>query len=305
MRVALLLGLCLCTASCCVPGVAVASPDEPFASEIQYTGELLASLQGYGDQMQSGKLRLRTEAEFLEQKSDNFIEELDVWFDGVRSRVEQRVVRSFSADEPSATTEVCRVFDGERVVETTPPELGYVHVAVVQDLPDLPSYTGLGNAGPLYLYAIGPSFNRSTSVKADIARSGGQVVSREEVSGLVCWHMSAPEVAGRGWQLTRSWWIGPSADRAVVQYSELITWTEGPTQQKETLHTVSEWLESAPDVWLPKVVTRRVLIQPRGGQEKLARVDTTKLLAAAANIAIEDTVFELELPEGTTERPFR
>lgn len=269
--------------------------DEPVAGSVD-TAAVVEYANDYSHQVSSGRLLLRTDAVFLDDERSNFVREVEVWFDGVRARVEQRVERGDASPFAGNLEEHWIVFDGEKVVSTAPPEFRSALVTVPKYLSEVARY--LGGVPPTISDLIHPAFNHYLALGDLIESFGGQVVGEQEVGQLPCLWLTTPPHSGGGAQTVRSWWLAPSKGYAPAQYSEDITWpTKGSA--KRNVHTVEEWTQASDGIWIPKLVTKRVYVQTAGGDEELRRVDKTEVLSVALNMAVPDEVFDLDLPETT------
>ncbi len=254
---------------------------------------VLRRADDYSQHVTAGRLMLRTESRFLDDERHNSVTEVEVWFDGVRSRVEQR-------RQAARTEEVWAVFDGERFVRAAPPEFRYGHVATPKELGELPRY--VGGIPIVFGDLIGPALRHSPPLGETIAGWDAELAGEEQVADLKCLRLTAPPQAVGPARVTRSWWLAPSKGYALAQYCECGTWEAGDTASKRNVYTVEEWIQTSDGFWIPKTVSERVYIRKRGGEEQLGRIDRTELLSVAVNIEIPDDVFRIELPETTEMR---
>jgi len=244
----------------------------------------------YSQHVTSGRLLLRTESSFLDDERRNSVREVEVWFDGVRSRVERR-------RQGERAEEVWAVFDGERFVRAAPPEFRYGHVATPKELGELPRY--VGGVPIIFGDLISPALRHSPPLGETIAEWDADLAGEEQVADLKCLRLTAPPQAVGPARVTRSWWLAPSKGYALAQYCQCGTWEAGDTASKRNVYTVEDWIQTSDGLWIPREVSERVYVRKRGGEEQLGRVDRTELLSIAVNIEIPEDVFRIELPETT------
>jgi hypothetical protein len=170
-------------------------------------------------------------------------------------------------------------------------------VATPSDLGELPRY--VGGTQSIFDDLIGPSLSHAAPLGNTIALWNGELTGEEKVGELDCVRLRAPPSVIGPARVARSWWLAPSRGYALAQCCECGTWATGSTASKRTVNTVEEWIQTPDAIWVPRVVTKRVYIQQREGEEQLGRVDRTELVSWAINVDIADDVFEIELPETT------
>lgn len=282
-------------------GAAIADGLSATNSDTSDTATVLARANDWSTRVRSGTLHFRTEANFLGNSRDNFIEEADLWFENLRSRLEQRIERLDASDEAPKSEEHWRIFDGEKVTDVSPPHFSRAIVTTPRDLSELPRYSGIGHAASIFVDLIGPAFNHGLPLGEKIASWGGQLSGEEEVAGLKCLHLETPsQKVPKDANIIRHWWLAPSKGYALAQQSEEITWP--PPQRtafRRNVDTVEQWMQTGDSLWVPKVVVRRVYIQLRDAEEALRRVDRIELVSAAFNTSMPDELFHFDPPETT------
>lgn len=288
--VTICVGTLLCLGAMPVQGIATATNETDRGQSLD---AVLSHADAYSQQVHSGRFLFRTEADFPNQEEQNFVEETEVWFDGVRCRVEQ----SQNFPREKGVLEDLTVFDGEKVIRTGVQSHEVARVTPVMNLGELPRLVG-GVRTP-FSEAIGPAFNHSLPLGSLIRAWGGRLAAVEEVNGEPCYHLTAGPQFGSGWQITRSWWLSPSKGYAPVRYLEDVVWETGQTAEKRSEHTVEEWLQVRSTLWLPRIVTKRIYIRKQGGLEQLEGTQTTTMLASDPDADVSDNLFRLELPDMT------
>ncbi len=284
-------GITFCLGTMLLQGLAAGNTQ---TDEAQSIDVVLAQADAYSQQVHSGRFLFRTEAEFLNDEEQNFVNETEIWFDGVRCRAEYR---THFPNREGVVSEGLTVFDGEKVTRTGLRNFEFARVAHVTDLTELPRWVH-AVTNPVW-FAIGPAYAHSLPLGGLIRAWGGRLVDVEEVNGEACYHLTADPRPGTVWQITRSWWLSPSKGYAVVRYVEEIVWETGQTASKRTEDAVEEWSVMGSNIWIPRIVTQRVYIRKRGGVENLGATQTTTMLAGAPNVDVSDDVFRLELPDTT------
>ncbi len=277
--------------------------DRPADSSQRDKDPMIAAVVGANDwstSIRSGKLVFRNEGVYPGGARDDFVEEVKVWFDGLRSRVEQQIRRPGAFDEDRRVETYLRIFDGQRVVEIRSPEAQAARVTEVRSLWRLPQYVGMGHSGMIFWHLVGPSFARADPLGTEFRLRDARLAGEERVGDTACLRLDAPaEDVPVNATLTRSWWVAPGKGYALVQVEEVASWPAGEkVSGKRRVETVREWMQTDGGTWVPTVVTRRSYMQEVGGQEELLGTTTMGLVRGEFNTEVREDLFQVDLPEG-------
>jgi len=268
---------------------------------------VLARMDQNGSAVTSGRLLLRGEEIAFLDAGPKTVEtsELELWFDGVRVRVERRTTREGGESEVFWT-----VFDGERVIEGPAPDFPWAQQGVPMELSDLGKYVTIGGFNVLMQWPLEPAVLH--------ARPMGELVQswsseppqafQEEPSGdLACYLIQlAPKALDLGGSSTWSLWVAPEKGYALARFQqENVLPGTGSVSRTRLVDQVDEWMHPLDGLWLPKAATQSRFFEDRStGVEKLVGQRKAEVTSAVFNISVPDEVFRLALPEHTRVVPF-
>jgi hypothetical protein len=271
-------------------GAAVAPEAEAVLTEVRQTDSLLRS------DLRSGHLLIREEMQ--DTKTDPprryYTGETEVWFDGVRFRLDLRQTW-YEAEGQPASQETLSLFDGERLLQTQLPGFLRTHLAFPRELSEIRRYVGLGGASLLLHWPLADPVYHGGGVAEAILRSANDSLDfagQASLGDLACVVLSAPLANSPS-----RFWLAPQRGYAVARYD--FTASDGSL----VVDQVDEWMEPVSGLWLPKVAVRSVE-DPETGQLRRPAPDRTEVLASTFNGPIPDEVFHLDLPEGVNTEPF-
>ncbi len=287
-----------------VLGAGLASVSAPAHSDMLPTigvASLLDHMNENGSTVQSGRLLLRNESTYSGVEGDTRTEvhEAEVWFDGVRVRLERR------ATTPDSFREQWTVFDGERVTASSPPDFARAAAVSLTDLSKLRHYVSLATVRTVMHWPLDAACTHQQPF-GERLRSWStaplQLVTMDRVGDLPCYVLLVPPVsAGSEAQVTQRLWVAPQRGYAVAKFEQDFAISSGePVSRVRIVDEVGEWLHPIEGLWLPKVVTSHRYHQDRAtGEEKAVRTEQSQVISATFNTPIPDEVFQIDLPDTT------
>ena len=256
------------------------------ADSLPTADEVLAKIDAGNRGVESGVFLARHEL-----PGENLKIETEVWFDGVRFRVENRQVMSWPGRE-TVTEQMLYAFDGERVIETRLPDMSLAREAAPTRLEDVGRYASLGGINLLMNWHLSRAVIHGRSLREEVlAHAGGYVesVSREDAGDESCIVLSAPRATTPG-----RFWICPDKDYAVARYEY-----DAPSGRL-VVFEVQEWM-AVGGSWLPRVAVGWTA-DPETGEA--TATERCELVSAAFNIPVSGDRFQIALPEATVREPF-
>lgn len=235
--------------------------------------------------------------------------EIEFWADGVRARCDVRAAECRGTETTS--WQYVKLFDGERTVETAPPDFDWAAVAHPTDLSEVCKYVGLDATLGLLGWPITSKLVQGVSfasylqqLHSDLGFQSPRLVGQEQIGESQCWSVAVTRRDAQGGELTKTLWVAPARAYAPVR------WEEGTSPCGGRCHHIvdeaEQWLQPLEGFWIPQEVTRRDYLQEGpGGQERLIAEVHCRLVSAAFNIPIGDDVFHVELAEDATIYPRR
>lgn len=217
--------------------------------------------------------------------------ETEVWFDGVRFRVDTRQVWSRPGQEP-VTDEIRWVFDGERIIETKPPKMSSAREATPLRLDEVSKYVSLGGMNLLMIWPLAHSVVHGRSLREHIllrADEGLETVGQESIGDDSCVVLSAPQE-----RTPSRFWICPDKDYAVARYEY------DREDGRLAVFEVREWMKVGSS-WLPRVAVVYNVDQETGERSPGERCE---IVSAAFNIPVAEDRFQIQLPEETVRERF-
>ena len=267
--------------------------------------DLSTGVNGYTDQLHSGKFLLKSERCFVvdhstgEKAGTTETAEEELVFDGVRSRYQRTFHRPNPRPGLPSLESVLLVFDGEKVTRIESPENGVTpgtQTFLPRNLPEeLPTLVG-GPSG-LLGRVLGPQLTQIPPLGTELRSTyRAQEAGDEVIAGLHCVRLVGPTEDHGTFQLTRSWWVAPEKGYALAQYAEDAAWTPPvKSVSRRQVCTVGKWMQ-VDGIWLPEECVLSTFGQPAGGTEQLYRTEKTTIVTAAVNTPIGDDVFALPKP---------
>ncbi len=268
---------------------------------------LLSSMTKLEPEASSGHLLVATESQSSERDGTPRRPgrtDVEVWFDGVRVREEIRTT------ERGATEERLWLFDGERVVQTSPPAFERALVGSPQRLDDMGKYGRMGLGNPLIDWQLRVSLYRRPSLgeqlprwSAEPLRAAGEGV----INGVSCQLIEVPQITmAYGEKVIQRLWVAPEKGYAVARFDQDVAVPPpGPVSRVVMVDEATDWLHPIEGLWLPRLVKgTRHHTDRATGQEWLHYRRTVEVVTAEFSVEIPESVFELELPEGTEIIPF-
>jgi hypothetical protein len=275
--------------------------EEDFASISIDT--LLERMAHNGASIESGHLTLHSERTRSPrgQAPTTDVCEDEVWFDGLRVRIESTV--GVEGDPEPATTTV--LFEGTQLtrVESFPGEGARVSVQGPLTATEAGSNLNYGCPNVLLRWPLAPSM---WGAKPFAEQLGGreavqpQVVGAERVGDLPCIRVALIRTGGgQEEEAPDTLWVAPDRGYAVARFERNVAALESQygRSAREILQ-VEEWIHPVGDLWLPSVTT--TVIEERQldtGDVRTAQSTRTDVLSAEFNLSMPDSVGHLDVPK--------